>query len=402
MKATASPRQHQRYRRDIFTWLAFAGLFTIGFFQATLGPALLYVHSAEHTSYLSAALLQAAFAVGGGVAGLSSAAGLPTGHRAVVIRAGLAGMAIAGVGFGYAGIYPLTIITAFLMSLLGTSATIRIWAALADQNLGNRAIAMTEGEVSVSTGGIIAPFAISVAAATMLGWSSAFLLGTVVVAATILASLAIPIPADPLPADPIPADPLPAETVATVDKKPRTSLRGRGRGLPPTLIVVFAVVALEWSLNFWLASYLHDDIHAGRGLAASMVSVLYAANLAGRLAASRLARHMTTRRLLALCLAVSFCGLPPLLAASGPVLASAAVVVTGLGIGGTFPLASSLHVSASLGSSTSAVGRVMAAASLGQLAGPLVVGVISNVTSLRVGLIALPALTLLAIATLGR
>ena len=386
MNAAAPPQQHQRYRRDSFTWLAFTGLFTIGFFQATLGPALPYIRSAEHISYLSAALLQAAFAVGGGVAGLSSAACLPAWHRTLILRTGLAGMAIAGIGFGYAGIYPFTNPAGSPLRLLAPPATICFWGALADQNRGNRAIAMTEGEVSVSTGGIIAPFAIGAAAATMLGWPSAFLLGTAVAAATVLASLTIPIP---------------AETVATAHEQRRASPGKRRHGLPPTLIVVFAVVTLEWSLSFWLASYLHDDMHTGRGLAASLVSVLYAANLAGRLAASRLARHMAAGRLLALCLAVAFCGLPPLLAASGPILASAAVAVTGLGVGATFPLTSSLHVAASPGTSTSAVGQVMATASLGQLAGPLTVGAISNATSLRAGLLVLPVLTLLAAAALA-
>lgn len=164
--------------------------------------------------------------------------------------------------------------------------------------------------------------------------------------------------------------------------------------------MVFAVVALEWSLSFWLASYLHDDIHASRGLAASLVSVLYAANLASRLAASRLARHMTAGRLLALCLTVAFCGLPLLLVASGPVLAAAGVMLTGIGVGATFPLTSSLHVAASPRTSTSAVGQVMATASLGQITAPLAVGAISNATNLRVGLLTLPAFTLLAVAAL--
>ena len=264
-------------------------------------------------------------------------------------------MAVASIGLGYAGAYPLTITAAFLMSLLGTSATIRFWAALADQHCGGRTVAMTEGEVSVSTGGIIAPFAISGAAATMLGWPSAFLVGTAAAAATVLASLIIPIPAG---------------TTATPNQQPQGRPGKRRHRLPPTLIVIFAVVALEWSLSFWLASYLHDDVHTSSGLAASIVSVLYAANLAGRLVASRLARHMTAGRLLALCLAVACCGLPPLLAASGPIAAAAAVAVTGLGIGATFPLTSSLHVAANSGTSTSAIGQVMATASLGQLAGP--------------------------------
>jgi hypothetical protein len=59
----------------------FAGLFTVGLFQAGLGPAPPYIRAAEHISYPPAALLQAAFAVGGGTAGLFSAARMPPGGR---------------------------------------------------------------------------------------------------------------------------------------------------------------------------------------------------------------------------------------------------------------------------------------------------------------------------------
>lgn len=46
--------------------------------------------------------------------------------------------------------------------------------------------------------------------------------------------------------------------------------------------------------------------------------------------------------------------------------------------------------------STVAVGQLMVTAATGQLAGPLVAGVVAAVASLRVSLIMLPALTLVA------
>jgi MFS family permease len=375
------------YRRDSFTWLVFAGLFTVGFFQAALGPALPYVRSAEHLSYLPAAALQAAFAIGGGTAGLLSAAGIPPGSRVLILRAGVAGMAAASLGLAYASAFALSVTAAFLVSLLGTSATIRLWAGLADRHRETPTVAMTEGEVAVSVGGIVVPVAVSAAAATVLGWRSAFLLGVAAAAAVVVASAVIRVP---------------AEAGFTRARQPRPARPSAAHRLQPLLVVVFAVVALEWSLSFWLASYLNDDVHLSRSLAVAMVSVLYAASLAGRLIASRLARRMTARRLLAICLAVALCGLPMLLAARQAVAAALAIVVAGTGIGASFPLTSSLHVGTSARTSTAAVGQVMATAAVGQLAGPLVVGVVAEVTSLRVSLIILPALTLLAGVALAR
>lgn len=374
------------YRRDGFTWFAFAGLLTVGFLQAALGPALPYLRSAEDISYLPAALLQAAFAIGGGTAGLLSAIRIPAGRCTLVLRAGMAGMAVAGIGLGYANTFALSVTAAFTMSLFGTSATIRFWAGLADEHPGARTVAMTEGEVSVSVGGILAPLAISAVAATMLSWRFAFVLGAVAAGGVLVASMTIRIPAE-----------------RGADRnEPRATVQRTARRLPPILVVVFAVVALEWSLNFWLASYLNDDLRLGRGLAVAMVSVLYAASITGRFAASRLARRMTTERLLAISLAVAFCGLLPLLATDRAAVAAVAVAIAGLGIGASFPLSSSLHLGTSDRTSTVTVGQVMATASVGQLAGPLAVGAIAEITSLRTGLIVLPLLTLLAAATLIR
>jgi len=38
-----------------------------------------------------------------------------------------------------------------------------------------------------------------------------------------------------------------------------------GSRLQPTLVVVFAIVALEFALSFWLASYLNDDVGLAGG-----------------------------------------------------------------------------------------------------------------------------------------
>ncbi len=172
--------------------------------------------------------------------------------------------------------------------------------------------------------------------------------------------------------------------------------RSAGGRVPPTLVIIFAIVALEFALSFWLASYLNDDVGLARGAAVAMVSLLYAANLAGRLVASRLARTQSAERLLAVALGAVLAGLPFLLAATGATAAVAGIAFTGAGIGALFPLTSSLHVQASGRSADNALGQTLTIAALGQIAGPLLAGAIAQATTLRLGLIVLPALTLLA------
>jgi MFS family permease len=375
----------ERYRRDRTTWAVFGALFAFGFLNAVLGPALPYIRAVEHVSYLVGALHQVAFALGGGLAGLLAAREWPSARRTSVIAAGLTGAALAGLALGYGRSPVVTIAGAMLMSLLATSALIRAWAVLADVHGSRRAVAMSEGEVSVSLAGIVTPLLIGALAATALSWRFAFVLGGVTAGA---AGLWVWGARMPPPAD------------AHFNARGRKARSGRLRPRP-TLTVVFAIVALEFSLSFWLATYLSDDVHLARSAAVAAVSGLYAANVAGRLLASRLARRVSAERLLLVALGTALLGLPVLLTATGAPIAAVGIVVTGTGIGAMFPLTSALHIKASPRSADSAVGQVLAVASVGQLAGPLAAGAIAQATDLRTGLLVLPVLTLIAAAGLS-
>lgn len=373
------------YRRDGFTWCAFASLSTFGFLNAVLGPALPYLRAVENISYLFGALHQVAFAVGGGLAGLAaSRAGRGPG-RPAVIRLGLAGAAAAGLALGYGDTVVVTIVAALFVSLLGTSAVVRLWAALADAHGARRTVAMTEGEVSVSLGGIIAPLLVGGLAASALTWRFAFVVGAALVAVVVVVSMRVRIPRS-----------------AARPASKRRPAGGRDSWLTATLVLVFAVVALEFSLSFWLASFLHDSVGVDRAPAAAMVGGLYAANLVGRLAVSRLARHTTTVCLLASAIATGLVGLPILLAAATPVVAGVGLALAGAGIGATFPLASSLHVGSTSRTADDAVGQVIAVAAIGQILGPVAVAAIAQGAGLRIGLLILPGLALLGGVALGR
>jgi fucose permease len=295
------------------------------------------------------------------------------------------------VAVGYSGTPLVSIPAAFLMGSLGTAALIRVWAVLADAHKSRRAVAMTEGEVTVSLAGVTTPLLFGVLADTALGWRFAFVLGAgVSLLAAVWVSRAW-----------VPA----AAALDEADRVPealRDGLQARRQGLPPTLVIVAAIVALEFTLSFWLASYLEDEVDLRRNAAVSAVSGLYLANLVGRLAASRLARRVTADRLLALALAVASVGIPGLLVAGGGVLAGIGIALTGMGIGAMFPLTSAMHVEASPRGADGALGQVLAVAAIGQVVGPLVAGAAAQVAGLRVGLLVLPAATLVAAVSLQR
>jgi fucose permease len=262
-----------------------------------------------------------------------------------------------------------------------------MWALLADLHAGHRAIAMTEGEVAVSLAGVLTPALVSMCAATSLSWRFSLVLASGLVLATAVAVRLSRLP-DAEPASP--------------DRQGGPPDADGAHGPRRTLITVLAVVGLEFTLNFWAASYLHDDVGLPRDTSVALVSSLYAANLVGRLVASRLARRTAAPVLLRIFLAVTLVGLPILLSAGNIVVAGIGLSLTGMGIGGTFPLASSLHVAASPRTADQALGQILTVAGLGQIIGPLLAGALGQAAGLRLGLMVLPALVLVAAATTRR
>ena len=380
------PGTRPAYHRDRVTQMLFAGLFGFGVLNAILGPALPYLRAEQHLSYLPGALYQLAFAVGGGLAGLLAIRIEGRLGRGVTIRFGLAAAAVAGLAVGYGDAIEITVPAAFFMGLFGTSALVRMWAALADAHGPRRTVAMTEGEVTVSLGGIVVPLMIAGVAATALTWRFAFVVAGLVIITVVLAMRAVRIPR--------------SASVTSPARPPRAADPPARSSPVPTLVIVFAIVALEFSLSFWLASYLNTSVGIGRGAAVLMVSGLYAGNLTGRLVASGLARRASSERLLGASLILALVGLPILLTARDAVVAAVGIALTGIAIGAMFPLTSSIHVGVSSRNADGAIGQVLGIAAIGQILGPLAVAAIAQAAGLRVGLLILPGLVLLAVSGL--
>jgi MFS family permease len=393
---SASTTVRPPFHRDRFTWAAYGALLAFGFLNAVLGPILPYLRAVEHISYLVGALHQLAYATGGGIAGLLAHRELL--GRSATIRLGLAGAAVAGLGVGFGDTVAITIPATLLMGFLNTAALIALWASLSDAHRGHRAVAMTEGEVAVSLGGIVVPLLVAALAATAATWRFAFVIGAALIAAAVLDVGTVKVPEredgpGPSGAD---RDAPPAEE----PRPPEPRRRGLRARVQPLLAVIFSIVALEFGLSFWLASYLNVSVGLDTGVAVALVAALYGANLAGRLLASRLARRVDAARLLAVALATALVGLPILIAAQAAGPATLGFVITGMGIGALFPLTSSLHVGRSPRGADAALGQVLVVAAFGQTFGPLAVAALAQVTSLRAGFLVLPALVLTAAGAL--
>ncbi|MEU6035768.1 MFS transporter [Actinomadura sp. NPDC047616] len=165
---------------------------------------------------------------------------------------------------------------------------------------------------------------------------------------------------------------------------------GRRRTRLPAAVYLIGVLAFiafmaEGSIADWSGLLLHQEMGASQALAALGYPVFELAMLLGRLFGDRVRVRLGTRRMLAAAgIGTSLSMTVVVLAPSAPV-AVAGFFLTGLVVCTVVPTTMSLAGTAAPGRSGAAVAQVGAMGYGGLLLGPVVVGFLSEATSLRVG-----------------
>src|ERR671917_224468 len=143
-----------------------------------------------------------------------------------------------------------------------------------------------------------------------------------------------------------------------------------------------AIVASEWCIGYWGADFLADETGLTRPAAATSLTAFFAAMLVGRVASSRLARTLPPAVLLAVTLFVALLGFPLFWLSPGTPLALAGLFVTGLGIGGVYPLGVSAAIASAPGNTDAAAARLSVGGGGAILVAPFVLGTLAD----RVGI----------------
>jgi MFS family permease len=165
--------------------------------------------------------------------------------------------------------------------------------------------------------------------------------------------------------------------------------------------IVFLSFLVEGTSATWSGLYLRNGLHAREAVAALAYPLLQVAMIAGRLAGDPLRARVGTRRVLVgagLGVAASF---TLVTTASWWWLAIAGFVAAGLTIAPVVPLGFSVAGAADPTGSGTGIARAAGMAYTGTLAGPVVVGFLAEVTSLR-GALVLAVVLGLGICLLGR
>ncbi|MDP6182270.1 MAG: MFS transporter [Gammaproteobacteria bacterium] len=165
----------------------------------------------------------------------------------------------------------------------------------------------------------------------------------------------------------------------------------RKSALQPVTLLIMAVLALymgvEMTVGGWLPSFLELEHSFSRGLAGVSVSVVWTGTLVGRILTGIVIKWIRPLPLLALSMAIAS---PLALIAS--LVENSAMTLTGFGlvgvfIGGTFPTVLAVAVSKQESITGALTGFLMAAAGIGAMVFPPVVGAVAAPMGLRAAMV---------------
>jgi MFS family permease len=168
----------------------------------------------------------------------------------------------------------------------------------------------------------------------------------------------------------------------------RTRQAGLYRNVPLLLIAVIATLALlsEGEMEHWSGLYLRRTLGLSALLGGSGVAVFYGAMAVGRLGAAFVIGRLGNRRTLQGSGLLAAGGMTLALATREPLLVVAGFLVVGLALSAVVPIAFSVAGDLAPGRAGGAISVVTTLGYGGFLLGPVIVGGLAEVLSLRIAL----------------
>lgn len=347
------------------TWLAYSLLGYFAYLQAAPGAVVPFLRDELGFSYPLAGFHLTLFALGGLLASVTSVRVEQHLGRSTLAWVGAGGMAGGAIGLVAGAAAAVTLPAALVMGWTGTWVAVAVQAALADEHGAKRSVAFSESNVLGSLGALALPAVVGVSQTVGLGWRFGVLLalGMAVIIAGGLRGVRLV--SAPVPRGPTLATPRPAP------------------GAWPVLALMFSVTAAEWSIGFWSASFLDQEVGLPSASAVALSSLFFAGMLAGRVAGSVLARRRSATQLLGASLVLTAMSFPLFWLATEPAVAAIGLVLLGLGLGNSFPLALALTIGTAPEQAARLSARALAVATLAVLTMPLTVGTLASALGLR-------------------
>jgi MFS family permease len=353
------------FTRDRFTWLAYSMLGYYSYTQASLGPILPFLGTELKIQYTEQGLHSSAFALGMILAGLSASRLAQRVDRRIIFWAGGAGMSLFAILLTLGRQSVITIACAFFMAYLGSFLLVMIQATLSDKHGQRRAIAITEANILASVTAALSPLIIGFGQASGITWRLVLYVSAAVWIIAFTLSSRVTLPPQP---------------IAKTDSHPHKPLP---KSFWAYWLVVFISVSIEWCMILWSSSFLVEVVGLDKNLAATSVSLFFAANVVGRAAGSYLTRRMETGKLLLIAVAIVMVGFPLFWLPRLPLLNLVGLVLCGLGVANLFPLTLSAATSTAPEQANAASARVSLSSGLAILIAPQILASAADLIGLQ-------------------
>lgn len=367
---------------DRSTWISYTQLAFYAGFMYAFGATQALLRDEQGTSRSTAALHGTAFAVGAVVASLLTARAIHRWGRGLVMR--VAAITTTASILLYTvphAVLPITLTGAAAAAFFGSFLLISVNAFVLDHQGVAGPASLTEANALAALAGLLAPLAVGIGAASLLGWRS----GLWIMAAALLVG-----------------ELWRGRHVGVYGTRGLAEYEAKGGRLPGhvywSLGPIMCFLGAEFCLTFWGADLLRERCGFGAAAAAASLGSITGGMLLGRVWGSRLAQRMPTETILrasivfalaAFTLAWRFTLWPVVLLG---------LLLTGVGIGVHWPLGVARVVRASGGMTDRASASASVAGGIAIAIAPIALGVVSDTVGFHAAFVLVPILLLVALA----
>jgi fucose permease len=376
------------FHRDKITWLAYGALSLFSFLGSMFGPALPFLREELDLNYAMAGLHTTSLAIGMIASSMVAPFLAVRLGRSTLLKGGGIGQALGAVLL-ITGRSPVQTMLATLVSgFCGGLVVMMVQAVLSDHHGERRDIALSEANIGAAIASTLAPLFVGGLQGLALGWRAAYLVGI-----ACLVAISIYFPRQPA------RESKPSASGEPVEEKPLYAAR-----LPAMFwlywVVVFLVIAIEWSLLIWGADYLDQAVNMSKSSAAMTMSLFYLATVLARIIGSRLTHQINSRVILLASLLLSLVAFPILWASDTQALSVFALVIGGLGVSNLYPMAMAAALGVAPLQPDLASARIYLGLGTSVLISPLLLGALADTTGIQAAYGLIPGLILLAIGLL--
>jgi MFS family permease len=355
----------RQFTRDKLTLFSYLMLALYGYCLNIFGPITPFLKAELGLSYTVSSFHFSAFALGIIAAGAAGHWLIHAAGQGKALWIGAFGLGVGALLLAAGREPALTIAASFLMGLVGSLVLSVVPSTLTDRHGEARAVALSEANVAASIVSAAAPILVGLFASTTLGWRAALAVTPLFPVALRLGFGKVDLP-----------------------RAAPESLPGETRHALPALYWVFWLavvlsVSIEFCMVFWSADYFVNVLGMKKAVAAQAVTVFLAGMVLGRFAVGRVVRRFSPRGVVTACILVAAAGFLTFWIPPDPLFAALGVFVTGLGVGGLYPLNLSMAMGAAADDTVKAGSRSTLASGLAIFALPLLLGRLADAAGIR-------------------